>query len=71
MLLPPLFHQLYRDLDTTLEEHLELIQCNPNYLIHFHDGETVKLSSDRAQMGAEAEKWDGEGGALRLEGFLR
>ncbi|ORY35350.1 hypothetical protein BCR39DRAFT_508926 [Naematelia encephala] len=70
LLLRPLFDQIYRDLGTDLEDHLELLQCNPNYVIHYHDGEKVILSSDRAQLGREVEKWDGQGGAERLEGFL-
>ena len=70
LLLPPLFHQLYNDLGEKLEDHIQLLQCDPNYIIHYHDGEKVVLSSDRAQMAEEAEKWDGEGGAARLEGFL-
>ncbi len=70
LLLRPLFDQLYSDLSTRLEDHVELVQCNPNYVIHYHDGEKVILSSDRAQLGREVEKWDGEGGAERLEGFL-
>ncbi|GFZ49305.1 Phytoene desaturase [Saitozyma sp. JCM 24511] len=71
LLLPPLFHKLYHDLGTTLEDHLQLVQCHPNYVIHYQDGEQVVLSSDRAQLGAEVEKWDGPGGARRLEGFLQ
>nr|XP_031860064.1 uncharacterized protein CI109_004427 [Kwoniella shandongensis]KAA5527136.1 hypothetical protein CI109_004427 [Kwoniella shandongensis] len=71
LLLPPLFHQLYNDLGTKLEDHIDLIQCTPNYVIHYHDSEKVILSSDRAQLGAEVERWDGKGGAARLEGFLR
>ncbi|WWC90916.1 uncharacterized protein L201_005854 [Kwoniella dendrophila CBS 6074] len=71
LLLPPLFHQLYNDLGTKLEDHVDLVQCNPNYVIHYHDGETVTLSSDRAKLGAEVEKWEGKGGSARLEEFLR
>ncbi|KAK6910688.1 hypothetical protein I203_104720 [Kwoniella mangroviensis CBS 8507] len=71
LLLPPLFHQLYNDLGTKLEDHVDLIQCDPNYVIHYHDGEKVTLSSDRAQLGAEVEKWEGKGGSARLEEFLR
>nr|XP_018261260.1 uncharacterized protein I303_05696 [Kwoniella dejecticola CBS 10117]OBR83418.1 hypothetical protein I303_05696 [Kwoniella dejecticola CBS 10117] len=71
LLLPPLFRKLYHDLGTKLEDHVDLVQCNPNYVIHYHDGEKVVLSSDRAQLGAEVEKWEGQGGAARLEGFLR
>lgn len=69
-LLPPLFHQLYADLGTTLAEHVELLQCHPNYVIHYHDGEKVTLSSDRAQLRQEVEKWEGPGGGERLEAFL-
>ncbi|OCF30664.1 hypothetical protein I316_07712 [Kwoniella heveanensis BCC8398] len=71
LLLPPIFHQLYSDLGTKLEDHVELVQCNPNYVIHYHDGEKVTLSSDRAKLGAEVEKWEGKGGAARLEAFMR
>lgn len=71
MLLPPLFHQLYHDLSTTFAEHVELVQCNPNYVLHYHDGEKVVLSSDRAQLSAEVSKWEGVDGAEGLEGFLR
>ena len=70
-LLPPLFHQLYNDLGTTLEKHIDLIQCNPNYVIHYHDGQSVTLSSDRAQLAREVEKFEGKGGAEALEGFMR
>ncbi|WVR07350.1 hypothetical protein IAU60_004391 [Kwoniella sp. DSM 27419] len=71
LLLPPLFHQLYNDLGEKLEDHIDLIQCNPNYVIHYHDGEKVTLSTDRAKLGAEVEKWEGKGGAARLEAFMR
>jgi hypothetical protein len=69
-LLPPLFHQLYTDLGTTLAEHVELLQCHPNYVIHYHDGEKVTLSSDRAQLREEVEKWEGPGGGDQLDAFL-
>jgi phytoene desaturase (3,4-didehydrolycopene-forming) len=69
-LLPPLFHQLYTDLGTTLAEHIDLLQCHPNYVIHYHDGEKVTLSSDRAQLRQEVEKWEGPGGGEKLDAFL-
>jgi phytoene desaturase (3,4-didehydrolycopene-forming) len=70
LLLPPLFHQLYEDLGTKFEEHVTLVQCNPNYIIHYHDGEKVVLSSDRAELAREVEKWEGPEGIKGLEGFL-
>ncbi|KAJ9097337.1 hypothetical protein QFC20_006250 [Naganishia adeliensis] len=71
LLLPPIFRRLYADLGTTLEQHIDLIKCDPNYLVHFHDGETVELSTDRARLRAEVEKWEGPQGGEGLEGFLQ
>lgn len=71
LLLPPIFRALYTDLGTTLEEHIDLIKCDPNYLVHFHDGETVELSTDRVRLRSEVEKWEGPEGADGLEGFLQ
>ncbi|EIW67392.1 hypothetical protein TREMEDRAFT_34017, partial [Tremella mesenterica DSM 1558] len=71
VLLPPIFRQLYSDLGTSIEKHVELVQCKPNYTLHFHDGEKVVLSSDRAAMALEVERFEGPEGSERLEGFLR
>ena len=70
LLLPPIFHALYSDLGTSLESHLDLIKCDPNYVVHFHDGESVVLSTDRAQLRAEVERFEGVEGGEALEGFL-
>ena len=39
-------------------------------MIHYHDGEKVTLSSDRAQLREEVEKWEGPGGGDQLDAFL-
>jgi phytoene desaturase (3,4-didehydrolycopene-forming) len=39
-------------------------------VIHYHDGEKVTLSSDRAQLREEVEKWEGPGGGDQLDAFL-
>lgn len=39
-------------------------------MIHYHDGEKVTLSSDRAQLRQEVEKWEGPGGGEKLDAFL-
>ena len=70
-LLPPLFEQLYSDLGTRLQDHIDLVQCHPNYVIHYHDGESVTLTSDRAKLGREVERFEGRGGVEALDGFLR
>ncbi|KAK6348820.1 hypothetical protein TWF730_009588 [Orbilia blumenaviensis] len=51
-------------------EGVELLQCNPNYQIFFHDNEKMTLSSDLAQMKPEIEKWEGKEGFERYLSFL-
>ncbi|EME38954.1 hypothetical protein DOTSEDRAFT_75604 [Dothistroma septosporum NZE10] len=72
LLLPHLFHRSFEELGTTLEEEgVELLKCDPNYIIHFSDGEKFKLSSDLAVMKGEVEKWEGKGGYERYLEFLQ
>lgn len=54
-----------------MEDYVKLVQCDPNYIIHYHDGEKVILSSDRAQLAKEVEKYEGPSGPDRLEAFLK
>ncbi|KAF3189406.1 hypothetical protein TWF788_010492 [Orbilia oligospora] len=71
LLIPELFHETFADLDTTMaEEGVELLQCNPNYQVFFHDNERIVLSSDLAQMKPEIEKWEGKNGFKRYLSFL-
>ncbi|EJT99290.1 phytoene desaturase [Dacryopinax primogenitus] len=72
LLLPPLFHQTFTDLHTTLEaEGVELRKCELNYAVHFGDGERVSMGSDLGGMKLEIERFEGEGGFYRYLGFLR
>jgi phytoene desaturase (3,4-didehydrolycopene-forming) len=71
-LLPHLFQETYRDLDTSLEnEGVELLKCEPNYHIWFGDGESFRMSSDVALMKTEIEKWEGKEGFERYLSFLQ
>jgi phytoene desaturase (3,4-didehydrolycopene-forming) len=70
LLLPSLFRDIYTDLSTDLPSHLDLIKCEPNYVIHYHDGESITLSTDRAKLRAEVERFEGPKGGKGLEGFL-
>ena len=70
LLLPTMFQQIYKDLSTSLPEHLDLIKCEPNYVIHYHDGERLELSTDRVRLRREVERFEGESGGEGLEGFL-
>jgi len=72
LLLPHMFVEAFRDLDTTLEaEGVELVKCEPNYHLWFGDGETFELSTDVARMKTEIEKWEGKDGFERYLGFLQ
>ncbi|EON66254.1 hypothetical protein W97_05647 [Coniosporium apollinis CBS 100218] len=72
LLLPHLFAETYRDLDTSLEaEGITLVKCEPNYHLWFGDGESFELSTDLARMKEEIEKWEGKDGFERYLGFLQ
>ncbi len=63
LLLPRLFHETYADLGTSMEaEGVELVRCEPNYQIHFGDGECFTMSSDLVVMKQEIERFEGEAG---------
>ncbi|TVY55614.1 Phytoene desaturase, partial [Lachnellula suecica] len=71
LLLPGLFAETFRDLDTSLEaEGVELLKCEPNYNLWFGDGERFQLSSDTAVMKREIEKWEGKEGFERYLKWL-
>ena len=71
-MLPGLFQELFRDLDTSLEaEGVQLLKCDPNYNIWFSDGESFELSTNLARMKDEVEKWEGKDGFERYLGFLQ
>ncbi|KAK4969220.1 hypothetical protein LTR66_000157 [Elasticomyces elasticus] len=72
VLLPDLFREAFRDLDTSLEaEGVELMKCEPNYNVWFEDGERFELSTDIACMKREVERWEGKDGFERYLAFLQ
>lgn len=72
LLLPGLFHRTFAELGTSLEqEGVKLLKCEPNYMIHFSDGEKFTLSSDLSVMKREVEKWEGKEGYTRYLEFLK
>ena len=72
LLLPGLFQDLFKDLDTSLEaEGVQLMKCEPNYNLWFGDGESLELSTNLARMKSEIEKWEGKDGFERYLGFLQ
>lgn len=72
LLLPHLFQEAFRDLNTSLEqEGVELMKCEPNYNLWFSDGESFELSTDIARMKTEIEKWEGKDGFERYLSYLQ
>ncbi|KAI8956610.1 phytoene desaturase [Daldinia sp. FL1419] len=72
LLLPKLFQEAFRDLDTSLEaEGVELLRCPTNYKVWFADGESFELSTDLARMKTQIERWEGKDGFYRYLDWLR
>ncbi|KAI9144743.1 phytoene dehydrogenase-like protein [Paraphysoderma sedebokerense] len=55
-LMPKIFEQTFTELGEDIKDHLELVQCDPNYYLYFDDGSKMELSSDLAKMKQEIEK---------------
>lgn len=71
-LLPQLFRETFADLDTTLPEAgVNLLRCETNYSVWFHDGERFNLSSDLGNMRAQIERWEGPEGFERWVKWLQ
>jgi phytoene desaturase (3,4-didehydrolycopene-forming) len=72
LLLPDMFREAFTDLDTSLEaEGVELRRCDPNYIVHFGDGENIELSTDVAKMKKTIESWEGKEGFHRYLAWMQ
>jgi phytoene desaturase len=63
------FQELYRSLGLRLEDRLRLVQLEPNYRVHFHDGTSLDLSGNMARLSEEVERI-APGSGPRLFRFL-
>lgn len=61
---------MFEDLGEKIPDWYTLIKCDPNYVLHYHDGETVELSTDMTKMKLEIEKWEGKDGWARFLNFM-
>lgn len=59
-LMPKLFEETFNDLDESVHDHLDLVKCETNYTVHFHDGDTVELSSDLVKMYEQIKRYEGD-----------
>ncbi|KAI9222828.1 phytoene dehydrogenase-like protein [Blastocladiella britannica] len=55
-LMPAIFAETFRDVGEDIDRHVKLLRCDPNYRLHFHDGDTMELNSDLAHMRNVLEK---------------
>lgn len=59
-LMPKLFEETFNDLGESVNDHLDLIRCERNYTVHFHDGDKIELSSDLSRMFEEIKRFEGD-----------
>jgi len=69
-LMNEVFEEQFTDLGESREDWYTLVKCDPNYLVHYHDGEVVTLSTDMVKMKKEIEKWEGKDGWIRFMNFM-
>lgn len=58
-LMPKIFEETYSDLGESIDKHLDLLKCESNYRVNFHDGDTFELSCDVARMYNQLKKYEG------------
>lgn len=59
-LMPKLFEETFNDLDETVSDHLDLIQCEQNYSVYFEDGDKFVLSCNLAKLFDQLKKYEGD-----------
>lgn len=69
LLMVEYLQRLFADAGRRLEDYLSLVQLDPNYRVHFHDGSTLDVSSRINRMLAEVERLE-PGGGRELLKFL-
>jgi len=72
-LMPKIFEETFNDLGEKVSDHLELMKCESNYMIHFNDGDKFELSCDLAKTYEQLKKHEGadESTLLRFLDFLK
>ncbi|RYG33048.1 phytoene desaturase [bacterium] len=64
------FRRLYRDVGERIEDHLDLVLCDPNYRVWFGDSQTIDATSNMARMIPQIEALAGPEDAARYPAFL-
>ncbi|KAA1095672.1 hypothetical protein PGTUg99_021704 [Puccinia graminis f. sp. tritici] len=69
-LMPEVFEDLFDDLGERVDKWYQLKRCDPNYVVHFDDKETVTLSSNMPKLKSEIERFEGKDGWARFLRFM-
>jgi phytoene desaturase len=57
-LMPEVFEQTFAELGRRREDYYELLKVDPNYRIHFHDGDSIVLQTDMTALETEMERFE-------------
>mgnify|MGYP000228347775 FL=1 len=57
-LMPEVFEQTFAELGRRREDYYPLFKVNPNYRIHFHDGDSILLQTDMTALQNEMERFE-------------
>lgn len=69
MMLEP-FQRFFKDLDTKLEDHLDISLCDPSYRVFYRSGDRIDGTPNVAKMLRQIEKMCGDEEASRYPEFL-
>jgi len=69
MMLEP-FRRLFRDVGERMEDHLDVVLCDPNYRVYFADGKHLDCTSNMAYMRRAIEELAGPKDAGRYPEFI-
>ncbi|VVC39975.1 Amine oxidase,Carotenoid/retinoid oxidoreductase,FAD/NAD(P)-binding domain [Cinara cedri] len=72
-LMPKIFEETFQDLGEDIKDHIELLQCETNYKIYFHDGLKFENSCNLSKLQRSIEQFEGEGEdtLLRFYDFMK
>ncbi|BFZ58014.1 hypothetical protein PYCC9005_005072 [Savitreella phatthalungensis] len=57
-LMPKTFEETFDDLGEDIHEWIDLRKCPTNYIVHYHDGKTLELSTDLTRMREQLERFE-------------
>lgn len=69
MMLDP-FRRLFRDVGERLEDHLDIVLCDPNYRVIFGDSTRLECTSNMAHMMRNLQRFAGDADAAKYPAFI-